>query len=441
MISYKYVIQKVRTNKQNANLEKHLDNLKNINVSLIDFELEKLSIEMLSYINLDQVRNFKSNIYDLRKNELYNLLYSKIEEILLKDKRLENEKILVYINEFLHPYYKNRFRRSFSREISFLPLNLRLYIYYNLLKLEDNVETKWHLMDRIEITLAKMGQKQLSQLPILIKALTNVESGRTYENDYIVSHDFIKTAKENREAIIRKNGFKPNDIIDELRLAISNFIAIDNIHDRNAAMYILDILKYYYFDIPNIDKHIENLKNYIKTEEINYIQDIATLGRTIDINYTTYVKDNNKIVAKNDELISKINEQLLKQYVVYNSFKILRAKEIRDIEHVKLIMYQLKNYAKNYVDIYPQGSDEYEEGCEIIQEQFLEIDEFLESKNLLKNDFEKVDYNSYNEKEFSMAMFNFGQRLYNTYWAYIDDRISLDDLIKLLCKTDNEQNK
>ncbi|MBZ4663588.1 MAG: hypothetical protein JG776_1303 [Caloramator sp.] len=439
MISYKYVIQKVRTNKQNANLEKHLNNLNNINVSLIDYELEKLSIEMLSYINLDPLKNFKNNIYDLRKNELYNLLYSKIEEILLKDKRLEKETILDYIKEVLHPYYKNRFRRSFSREISFLPLNLRLYLYYNLLKLEDDVETKWHLMDRIQITLAKMGQKQLSQLPILLNALINIENGRTYENDYIASHDFIKTAKENREAIVRKHGFKPNDIIDELRLTISNFIAVNNIHDRVVAMYILDILKYYYHDIPDIDKHIENLKNYIKTEDINLIQDIATLGRKIDINYTAYVNNNNKIEAKNDELISKINEQLLKQYVAYNSFKIFRAKEIKDIEHVKLIMCQLKNYAKNYVDIYPPGSDEYEVGCEIIQEQFLEIDEFLESEKLLNNDFEKVDYNSYNEKEFSIAMFNFGQRLYNTYWAYIDNRISLDELIKLLCKADSEK--
>lgn len=71
------------------------------------------------------------------------VLYKQIDN-LYSEQITYNEALKIYLHETLIPYYRGRFTINMSREISFLPLELRIYIYTELLKKRPFFITKQH---------------------------------------------------------------------------------------------------------------------------------------------------------------------------------------------------------------------------------------------------------------------------------------------------------
>ncbi len=81
---------------------------------------------------------------------------------------VKNEKLKRRARDTIVNYYRSGFEINMSREISFLPLELRLYIYIELLKREI---IKYHIvciLDRIMVTLNKMEELQVYENSLFI---------------------------------------------------------------------------------------------------------------------------------------------------------------------------------------------------------------------------------------------------------------------------------
>lgn len=129
--------------------------------------------------NIDEIVDMFAKIqYTITSNEKeYSYLLDKklldAQESLIKacndifSERVKlNPKLQQLVQSTIVPYYHGSFDIGFSREISFLPLELCLYIYNSLLSIEASTYRQMHLMDRIALTLHKAEGKGVAK-PIL----------------------------------------------------------------------------------------------------------------------------------------------------------------------------------------------------------------------------------------------------------------------------------
>lgn len=195
------------------------------------------------------------------------------------EKNLSNTDLVVikeYIKREIFPYYRYKFRINRSRELSFLPLELRLYVYNELLQLEDGGLTSLHYLDRIDITLSKLGQKKLASIIIGHKWVLNWGNFMGGDTDEVLKQDysFILKAKDVRKKILKEDGLTPDKYLEEVLYSLSNFANLENIHDKKMAVLLLPILNIYYNKFPNIDTYINDLREYILSEDEKYVVQI-----------------------------------------------------------------------------------------------------------------------------------------------------------------------
>lgn len=195
------------------------------------------------------------------------------------EKNLNNTDLVVikeYIKREIFPYYKYKFRINHSRELSFLPLELRLYVYNELLQLEDGGLTSLHYLDRIDITLSKLGQKKLASIIMGHKWVLNWGDFIGGNTDEVLQQDysFILKAKDVRKKILKEGGLTPDKYLEEVLYSLSSFANLENIHDKKMAVLLLPILNIYYNKFPNIDTYINDLREYILSEDGKYVVQI-----------------------------------------------------------------------------------------------------------------------------------------------------------------------
>lgn len=146
-------IIKTFTNFLNTNRGLYFDDiLKKNKKGLIELELNTKGIDI--EIESSGISNNKFN------NQL-SCFINKVGSIGYSKAITSNKELPQMVNELFVNYYKNNFTINESREISFLPLELRLYIYINLISASDRLITITHLLNRICITLNKMQNKEL----------------------------------------------------------------------------------------------------------------------------------------------------------------------------------------------------------------------------------------------------------------------------------------
>ncbi len=178
-------------------------------------------------------------------------------------------------------YYRGSFEISMSREISFLPLELRLFIYIELVKLEINKYYLVCLLNRIMVTLSKMENVQAYESSLFIASwaeyllFLTTEYRQTY--DYLCYGGFEKNKKfsdilslnrqQSGEVLIHArektiesamlDGAKKLD--QEFWYGVNGFSHKKNIHDMKAARLCLDLFCDYFDKIFLVASEFRNL--------------------------------------------------------------------------------------------------------------------------------------------------------------------------------------
>lgn len=214
----------------------------------------------------------KSKIKHKRFNQLKQELFDYITEDSLgrASEVVHKRKINEFLQQELIPAYLN-FHRSNSREISYLPLNLRLYVYKELYKAQKTDEGRFEVLDRIATTLAKMNE--------LDKAYMACAYQTFFINDFDESLNYFFTMSKNlnqlfgmRKDILASQGYSANAAIDELSRCLMAFTNKKNFNNETNALIIFKLLITYYPELSHDEEYINAVLNYFETDDITEIE-------------------------------------------------------------------------------------------------------------------------------------------------------------------------
>lgn len=177
------------------------------------------------------------------------------------------------------PYYLGRFQISFSREISFLPLELRLYIYTSLLRTEASTIRQMNLMDRIALTLHKAGEKFLGDCAIFISAwlkskLSKEISGvkRSFSSLLSLELETIQQSTKLRQRILKDAEMTPDIAGQEFWYGFKGFSNLQSIHNIEAAKICLELFSSYFESSFLLIQEVKPvLMDYYKTKNASKI--------------------------------------------------------------------------------------------------------------------------------------------------------------------------
>lgn len=211
-----------------------------------------------------------------RMDEFENLLKEKLDayesalvraiEESFTERITYNEELLETVTEELVPYYHGRFQINLSREISFLPLELRLLLYTKLLAIETRQITRYHLLDRITLTLYKSGDSRLGEYAAFLKAMLGVELapiifGREKRFDELFRADIEGNEKIGavKEEILDDASLYQKIVEREFWYGFKGMSDLKNINDVQAAKLCLKAFTLYFEKIVELSSRMEEV--------------------------------------------------------------------------------------------------------------------------------------------------------------------------------------
>lgn len=206
---------------------------------------------------------------DIRKLTEFRALMDKKLQVMM-DHTLAGkykEELEKYTEDHILPYYKFKFRINQSRQISFLPLPLRLLVYNTMLQQDEGGLTALNYLDRLEVTLSKSGEKDLASVIAGFKWVLNWGAIAGGNSDTVFKEDIksIHELKVTRKNKLAQMGIKEEGYLEDVIYSLKNFASKENIHDMESAKLILPILKIYFKDFEGIDQYVDNIMEYLET--------------------------------------------------------------------------------------------------------------------------------------------------------------------------------
>ena len=189
------------------------------------------------------------------QNAYYNALNALIAKIsdVYTERIIYNIKLKEYIEDTLVPYYLGRFTINMSREISFLPLELRIFLYTELLSKETVFINQTHLLDRIALTLFKANEDEIGNIALILCAWNRYtvskvlyKKNANLQNNIIEEYTRINESIKLREKILCSAQITKEIAGREFFYALKGFADITAIHNFNAALLNFDAFYLYY---------------------------------------------------------------------------------------------------------------------------------------------------------------------------------------------------
>ena len=264
--------------------------------------------------NMEDLTDMLAKIQDLltaNKKEHFLLLEKKMleaQDALIKEcekiysERINyNQELQDLVQSTIVPYYHGRFQISLSREISFLPLELRLHIYTALLNVEASTIRQMHLIDRIALTLHKSGEILLGDIAIFISAwlktkLSKITLGtkRSFLSLYELEIKNTHEAANLRERILTDAEMTSKIAGREFWYGLKSFSSYSSIHNFEVVKLCLDLFVSYYkgsFAIaeelqPILNqgyktKNFKEINRYLEKEGLNEVSIIKRYNQAV----------------------------------------------------------------------------------------------------------------------------------------------------------------
>lgn len=256
-------------------------------------------------------------ILEKRLFEYEQQLLQATEEVVIK-KKLRDEKLKRRVTNVIAntivPYYKGQFTINLSRQISFLPLDVRLLTYLVMYRNEQDEITKQHIMNRLGVTLEKLDEKMLVAAYACYNLLKNKRiPNAQIDSDLREALHPIGEIRQLREEIFQEQGLEDKEYMDELSYSISCFVNLENIHDEQSALLALKVFKSYYSDVTKINNYVKKIKAYIVEKDPSILKDIPVefLDRMAP-KYTFLDESGQKIDVDDQEKMNRLHESNLK---------------------------------------------------------------------------------------------------------------------------------
>ncbi|WP_214762906.1 hypothetical protein [Exiguobacterium sp. s146] len=218
----------------------------------------------LRYIAGNRMDEFE-NLLKEKLHAYESALVSAIEES-FTERITYNEELLETVTEELVPYYHGRFQINLSREISFLPLELRLLLYTKLLAIEPYKIIRYNLLDRISLTLYKSGDSRLGEYATFLKTMLGVElaplifkTEKRFEELFwadIGANEKIETVKEE---ILDEANLYQKTIEREFWYGFKSMSDLKNINDVHAAKLCLKAFTLYFEKVVELSNQMEEV--------------------------------------------------------------------------------------------------------------------------------------------------------------------------------------
>jgi len=281
---------------------------------------------------------FAAKAYSFRNTRIDKLISQMFQFVIDENNLLNNQQCdKTIINEIMKnellPYY-TEFHHSRSREVSFLPLELRLFVYNAMYKIQVSISGQLHVLDRIGITLTKMGQFDRAKIAYALKALHYPDTKEALSLFYIECQG-LESIYQNRLDILKKRGFNGESKIDELTQAINAFTDIANFNDIRVAPAILHILEAYFPALSHDKEFIQQALYYLETGDRSGLDalQISPVHYAEEIVHKAVVNPNLKYVGSYNK--KKMHKNTTQKEVVTQ-------KENKRISDKKLKAYLLK---------------------------------------------------------------------------------------------------
>jgi hypothetical protein len=203
-------------------------------------------------------------------------------ETLYSERIRYNPKLKDLVVNTIVPYYYGRFQIGFSREISFLPLELRLYIYMEILRTESSSLRQMHLMDRIALTLHKADERFLGDCAIFISAWLKYKMCKETTGKLFAFAKCLETEMNNvanatklRTRILKEAEMTPEDASREFWYGYKSFSSLQSIHNVEAAKICLELFCSYYEGNFSLCRELKSvIIEYYKTRNETKIQEL-----------------------------------------------------------------------------------------------------------------------------------------------------------------------
>ncbi|MYL45597.1 hypothetical protein GLV94_08050 [Virgibacillus halodenitrificans] len=245
-----------------------------------------------------------------------------------------NPKLQQLVQSTIIPYYHGRFEIGFSREISFLPLELRLYIYTSLLSIEASTIRQMHLIDRIALTLHKAGESFLGDISIFISSWLKSKLSEQISRQKLSFSSSLqreiksinKTSKL-RQRILTDAQMTPEIAGQEFWYGFKGLSNLSNIHNIEVAKICLDIFTLYFEGSFSLVKEIQPLLiEYYKTRNSSKIDKLIKKEGldevTIVRRYTNEVYNSNTVEEMGMDYSQQLDEyQKLYVQKVHKNYK------------------------------------------------------------------------------------------------------------------------
>lgn len=228
------------------------------------------------------------------------------------------------------PYYLGRFQIGFSREISFLPLELRLYIYTSLLRTEASTIRQMNLMDRIALTLHKAEEKFLGDCAIFISAwlkykLSREISGtkRPFSSLLSLELETIQQSTKLRHRILKEAEMTSDIAGQEFWYGFKGFSDLRNIHNLEVAKICLELFSSYFESSFLLIQEVKPiLMDYYKMKNASKINAFLTREGldevTVKNRYVKAVYDTNGVQEMDDkdtEHLNRVQQEYVRQII------------------------------------------------------------------------------------------------------------------------------
>lgn len=221
-------------------------------------KLESTDLESLA----DKLSNF-AFVLENDDEVYYTLLEDKIlefqNEFIQSCKKLCSERVnynlelQMKVQNTIVPYYLGRFQINLSREISFLPLDLRLYVYLTLLENEASAYRQKEILNRIATTLYKADEQYYGEIAVFLsawlKSKTNASlgfGGLPFSESMKIEQKTYISSNVAREKIMNAADLTADIAGREFWYGIKGHADLKAIHNIDVAKITLDLFCTYF---------------------------------------------------------------------------------------------------------------------------------------------------------------------------------------------------
>jgi len=268
---------------------------------------------IIKYIYLYQIQKEKSEFpiwyikkIEEKRNQLELYFQKKIEALVLEAHF--NKKIDLNLEKKIIGIYKKNNTTYSNSIIDRLPLHLRLKIYFDLYRAEENLKKHCYLRNKLSNTLAKLGESELAQqLSLFNWALSQEFEGLYFADSHYTKTKIDRYKLESKRIKHLSANKSASSLAEELILYYKQLLT-DGYTAENIST--LDLVTASFSEYSQLKELVLPIKTYLRTKNEE------ELSRSLENLKKAFIYEHHEILLIHEE--NKNSNILRDQLIIYN---------------------------------------------------------------------------------------------------------------------------